>query len=140
MAEQLRKKWYQRKYEDKSSFRAVFTWYLIGMCALFLTMGIVLSEYANRLMFFHLNELQPMTNVDYFLFALFFSSILIACFLGFTISHRAFGPIYRLVKHMENFRETGSTEELKFREGDYFRDVADSYNKMLARIREKNAQ
>ena len=103
-------------------------------------MGIVLSEYASRLVFYHLNELQPLSSVDYFLFGVFFSSVVLACFLGLIISHRVFGPIYRLVKHMENFRETGSTEELKLREGDYFKDVADSYNNMLKRIRESETR
>ncbi len=109
------------------------------MCALFLTIGIVLSEYANRLMVLHVNEVQPMSMFDYFLFAVFLISVGLAVGLGFIISHRVFGPIYRLVQHMENFRATGSTEELKFRDGDYFRDVADSYNKMLSRIRQPEA-
>jgi sensor histidine kinase YesM len=136
MAEFIRRKWFQESYEDKSNFRAVFGWYIAGMCILFLTIGVLASEYINRLIFVQANNLPSMSHIDYSIFVLFFIAVLLAAFMGFMISRRVFGPIYGLVKHMETVGSDGPATELKLRKGDYFQDVAITYNKMLTRIRE----
>ncbi len=140
MKQNVRKKWYQKKYEDRSGFREVFTWYLSGICVLFFMIGILFSENVDRLVAVQASGLQSLSFWDYLLILLFIASIVLAVILGLMISHRVFGPVYRLVKHMENFHQNGAAEELVLRKGDYFIDVVESYNKMLERVRNTDAK
>lgn len=140
MKQNVRKKWYQKKYEDRSGFREVFTWYLSGICVLFFMIGILFSENVDRLVAAQASGLQSLSFLDYLLILLFIASIVLAVILGLMISHRVFGPVYRLVKHMENFHQNGVAEKLVLRKGDYFIDVVESYNKMLERVRNTDAK
>jgi len=51
-------------------------------------------------------------------------------------SNRFVGPIYRLRKVLENFEETGKLEKFKFREKDYWQDLAGQINSVSQRIEE----
>ncbi|MEW6686029.1 MAG: HAMP domain-containing protein [Candidatus Edwardsbacteria bacterium] len=53
------------------------------------------------------------------------------------ISHRIAGPIYRLKQSMEKVGEGDFSVRLKFRKTDEIQDVADSFNKMVERLEEK---
>ncbi len=133
-----RRKWYQRKYGEASSFRKVFTWYLIGICLLCFMLGVLICEYVDHRMLSSGNGINSPSLIDLTLLGLFFAAFLLAVFMGFTIKHRVFGPIHRIVKHMEAFGETGATTVLNLRKDDYFKDIAVSYNKMLTRIRDSD--
>jgi hypothetical protein len=56
---------------------------------------------------------------------------------GLLMSNRVAGPLYRLVQHMNGITMGGPVKEVKFREGDYFQEVAEAYNRQLARTGEK---
>jgi hypothetical protein len=52
-----------------------------------------------------------------------------AFLIGLVVSHRVAGPLVKLRKHLETVGENpGKDEPLKFREGDFFRELADAYN------------
>ena len=64
----------------------------------------------------------------------------IVCFLiliiaGLYISHRVAGPLYRLHKHMNDVADGKTTNEVKFRNKDYFPELAEAYNKQLKRLK-----
>ena len=49
-------------------------------------------------------------------------------FMGMVLSHRIAGPLYRLNKHMLAIASGASLGKVKFREKDFFCELADSYN------------
>lgn len=56
-------------------------------------------------------------------------AILVIVGYGVYLSHRVAGPLYRLQKYLEESQEGGPEKPLKFREGDYFGELADAINR-----------
>jgi sensor histidine kinase YesM len=54
---------------------------------------------------------------------------------GLILSHRIAGPLYRLRKHLDAVAAGTTLGDVKFREKDYFPEVADAYNRQIARFR-----
>lgn len=51
------------------------------------------------------------------------------------LSHKVAGPLYRLNKHMEGITQSGQPiQDVKFRKGDFFPELATSFNAMIARV------
>ncbi len=50
------------------------------------------------------------------------------------ISHRFAGPIYSLRRTMREVADGNPPRKLKFREGDFWHELADDYNAMIARL------
>lgn len=57
-----------------------------------------------------------------------------ACGLGVIFSHRIAGPIYALKRTIRNILD-GKDVELNFRNRDEFRELVDSFNEMVRRLR-----
>lgn len=55
--------------------------------------------------------------------------------IGLIMSHRVAGPMYRLKKHLTSVADGETLADVNFRKNDYFPEVADAYNKQLARFR-----
>ena len=53
--------------------------------------------------------------------------------LGVFLSHRVAGPMYRLRKHFEGISHGKHVAKVKFRDNDFFKDVADAYNDSLGK-------
>ena len=53
---------------------------------------------------------------------------------GIWISHKIAGPIYRLEKYLKSLTDIPESD-LKFREGDYFLEIPESFNEWLRKIR-----
>lgn len=51
------------------------------------------------------------------------------------LSHRIAGPLHKLKQTFKRAEEGYIDDEIKFREGDHFQDLADSYNHMMGTIR-----
>lgn len=68
-----------------------------------------------------------------------FLVFLVAFLTSLDLTNRMAGPIYRLQKHMDDVLRGKTLEEFKFREGDHFVEVMQSYNKLLERLREKES-
>lgn len=59
-------------------------------------------------------------------------TIILLLFAGVLISHKVAGPMYRLNNHLNDIAD-GKKElsEIKFREGDFFPEIADSFNRAI---------
>jgi signal transduction histidine kinase len=55
-------------------------------------------------------------------------------------SNRFVGPIYRVRKELEKFEESGKLETIKFRENDYWQDLATQLNSLSSRINELESE
>jgi sensor histidine kinase YesM len=51
--------------------------------------------------------------------------------MALRISNRIAGPLYRLRKEMLRTAQGGALTHLKFRDGDYFEELADAYNEQM---------
>ena len=51
-------------------------------------------------------------------------------------SNRFTGPVYRLRSELEKFNESGKLNSIKFREDDFWHDLADGVNKISQRLDE----
>ena len=51
-------------------------------------------------------------------------------------SNRLAGPIYRIRKSLDEFGENGRGEKIALRKGDFFEDVAESFNRAIDRVSE----
>jgi len=51
-------------------------------------------------------------------------------------SHKIAGPLYRLNIYLKKISELGVLEDLKLRNGDYFKELESSYNQAVSTIRE----
>ena len=61
--------------------------------------------------------------------------VLLIFVLGIFLSHRVAGPIYKLNQYLLEAAKTGRLKPgLKFRSGDHFHELADSYNAMVAAV------
>jgi len=57
-------------------------------------------------------------------------------FFGFVLTNRIAGPIYRLKQHLEDVAAGKTYEDIGFRKMDYFSELIEPYNKILAELRE----
>ena len=55
--------------------------------------------------------------------------------IGVVLSHRVAGPLYRLQKHMEDIASGREVSEVKFREKDFFPELAETFNRMIRRLK-----
>ncbi len=55
-------------------------------------------------------------------------------------SNRFAGPIFRLKRSLEEFEQFGEAAPLQFRDDDYWKDLADGFNRMQARIQDLENQ
>jgi len=56
---------------------------------------------------------------------------------GLILSNRVAGPLYRLRRHMDDIASGKIDTDVKFREKDFFPELANSFNKVLERFRGK---
>lgn len=55
--------------------------------------------------------------------------------IAILVSHRIVGPVYRLRTHLEAVADGRTTQDVKFRDKDYFRDLEAAANRVMAAIR-----
>jgi len=60
-----------------------------------------------------------------------FGATVIFLYVGFVLSHRIAGPMARFKNHLNTISSTGDFKPIKFRDNDFFQDVADSFNKAI---------
>lgn len=65
--------------------------------------------------------------VAYGLIFVFFTAII---FYGLYLTNRIAGPIYKLKIHMEKLAEGQEVEDIAFRKNDYFKELAELFNKL----------
>jgi len=59
---------------------------------------------------------------------------------GILISHRIVGPLYQLRKAMEKVSEGNLEQRLRFRQGDDFENLAETFNRMMEAIRSDHSK
>ena len=57
--------------------------------------------------------------------------LVLACLLGFFLSHKVAGPLYKLKTSMDLIKEGKIEQRVQFRSGDEFQGVATSFNEMM---------
>jgi hypothetical protein len=78
---------------------------------------------------------------EFYLRMIFISTALVGLslvFMGaFYLSHRVAGPMLRLRTSLDAMAKEGRLREIRFRQGDYFTEVAESFNELVKKIGEK---
>lgn len=80
----------------------------------------------NHVFFRFLDEQQRAMNIISLTTMSIISALILA--FGLVYSHKIAGPVYRLRKYLRERAEGIETGQLRFREGDYFPEMADSVN------------
>ncbi len=104
----------------------------------FKSMGIHAGIPPNHIYFQFLYEQQV-----YFTNAVLVVSGLIGVFIMLSmtlISHRIAGPLYRLSRHMQEIAEGKKISEIRFRQKDFFAEIAEIFNLMVLKINEDEAK
>ena len=60
-------------------------------------------------------------------------TLVVSTVVGVFLSHRVAGPIYRITKHLQGIATGEPARPLRFREGDYFIELADAFNATLTK-------
>ena len=55
--------------------------------------------------------------------------------LGIFISNRIAGPIYKMTKTLNSFQGVDDLREIQFRKRDFFKELADSFNALVVKIK-----
>ncbi len=91
---------------------------------------------ADHVFFGFLGEQFQLMNWIFFITSLVAFSIIFV--MGLYLSHKVAGPLYRLQKHLEELVEQEKPlSEVKFREGDYFRELEAVYNQHVKVMQNK---
>ena len=64
--------------------------------------------------------------------------LIVIAALGIVLSHRTAGPLYAFKRAFEEIANGNTGKRLKLRPGDEFKDVAESFNKMMDQIKPKS--
>ena len=54
---------------------------------------------------------------------------------GLMLSNRVAGPLYRFRTHLERIAESGAFDEVTFRKGDFFPELAQTFNRYMKRLK-----
>ena len=87
----------------------------------------------DHMVFVYLNQ------QEFYLRMIFLSTCLVGLVVVFVgalyLSHRIAGPMFRLRKALDAMAAKGELQAVHFRKGDYFTEVAESFNKLVKELR-----
>ena len=63
-------------------------------------------------------------------------SLFVSLILGLLITHRAAGVLYRMKMDFQSMEQNSQLAPIRLRKYDFFQDVVDQYNKMIAKVSE----
>ena len=129
---------WNRKLFVNSKIQLLLLRYAVSMGLLLFSLGMFVAFTFEKILTHQMAGGNSFERNDIIIFSVMILMIIIVCYLGMMVSNRIVGPIFRLVKHMEDSEATGKFEEIQFRKNDYFKEIAISYNKMVARFRESD--
>ncbi len=61
-------------------------------------------------------------------------ALVVIPFLGLFFSHKVAGALHKLETHIDRVAETRELKEVQFRKGDYFSELAESFNRMMSAL------
>lgn len=131
-------------------FQITFMAYMLVMAAL--TIGVFFV--ANSYFFWHFKQIGKELSLpaDHVFFQFLFeqehtmnlvfliTSAVSSVFLilgGLVLSHRVAGPIYRITRHMKDYAEGKHPGPARFRDGDFFLELADAFNEHIETVKER---
>lgn len=104
----------------------------------FADMGRSIGLPADHVFFQFLDEQHRTLNVIFGAFgAVAFCAM---CLIGMFVSHRVAGPLHRLNRHMKDVASGGTDQDVTFRKGDFFPELAESMNGVMRRVRGEKPQ
>ena len=65
------------------------------------------------------------------------ATMVLLVLVGLLLSNRIAGPLYRIARHLSDLAEGKAPAEIKLREGDYFKELADAANALTRKIESK---
>ena len=77
--------------------------------------------------FLFINEQQNFMNWTFLITSLV--TFLFLFVIGIVVSHKIAGPIYRFCISLKKMSEEGKNSDIKFRDGDFFQEIASEFNK-----------
>ena len=93
-------------------------------------MGLEIGLPKNHVYFMFMEDQMLTMNIVFLVTSLVTVGFLM--FFGVYISHKIAGPLYRFCNHMNDIASGNKTpSEIRFRDGDFFPEVAESYNKTI---------
>lgn len=101
-------------------------WYFFEM---FESRGIKVGIPKHHVFYDFINDLHSEMNIIFAVTTIFIFLILIIA--GVLISHKVAGPIYRMEADLLEMAQTKKFRPIKFREGDFFMNLATNFNKLL---------
>lgn len=104
---------------------------------LFFNKGVEIGLPKNHVFFMFIEDQMFTMNMVFIITALIAVSFLM--FSGVFISHKVAGPLYRLTKHLDSIAEEEKEfSKVDFRKGDFFPEIAESFNKVVDKTVNKN--
>lgn len=96
----------------------------------FVDMGMEIGLPENHVYFMFMEDQMLTMNIVFLVTSIVTIGFLM--FFGVFISHKIAGPLYRFCNHMNDIASGNKTpSEIRFRDGDFFPEVAESYNKTI---------
>ncbi len=137
---------YQRQLKNliiNPKFQLRYTLWVTGTGLTLITVNaIVIYHYISE-NYLTLVDLSPMTDEAkaqlyselhhfiYILGGISIAFIILVAFFGLIFSHRTAGPLFHMKRVFEEIRKGNKNQRIRLRPKDEFRDVADSFNKMM---------
>jgi HAMP domain-containing protein len=87
----------------------------------------------DHVFFQFIHEQQHMMNLIFVVTALISTAVIALC--GLVLSHRVAGPLFRMRRHLDDVASGKTSSDMHFRDKDYFGEVADAFNRMMAKYR-----
>jgi methyl-accepting chemotaxis protein len=129
-----RKRWYQRRLIVNYPVQRMFVFYMIIMGIVLFCIGGLFSNLWLRILIFQDNGQILVNQRDYVLLGIVGSVVVVGCYVGFILSNRIVGPLFRLSREMKKAAEGEAVRPIAFRKNDYFNDLAKAFNKLLVRL------
>ena len=130
----------RRKLFLNSKMQNVLIRYGICMAVVFLSLGMFLAYCFDRILSAQMHEAQWFGSREIILLALLIAINIGTCYLALVVSNRIIGPIFKLIRNMEDFERTGKLNEIYFRKSDFFQEISTSYNKIVIRFKELDSK
>jgi hypothetical protein len=134
---QRRKKFVDAKVQGALARRIVFHWLLFFVVAAITTLVLQVLSNPFRPVGDQLRDLW-WTHGPFLLVMLFLLPVFVLD--SIKVSHRFAGPIFSLQRSMREVANGQPPKKLKFRQDDFWRDLADDYNAMVAQLRSPQSQ
>jgi hypothetical protein len=133
---QRRKKFVDAKVQGALARRIVFHWFLFFAVAAVSTLALQVLSNPFRPTGEQIRELW-WTHGPFLVVMLFLLPVFVLD--SVKLSHRFAGPIFSLHRAIREVAAGKPPRKLKFRQGDFWHDLADDYNAMIARLTESGA-